>query len=404
MNAIGAGGCTPLHRATMIADKELVHVLMDWNADVTVQDTDGMTALQRAVRNGHQHIQQLLQHHQAPMLEDDAGDRDALHQALEIQAPDTEPVTPRDEVSGAKEDMYRHLRERFGPNDARLRSEILRAALEGDLGAFMVLLDIIGDIDLNEGLNITYDEKQTLLEVASQRGHNAVVEALLAAGASVDESVGLQTPLFLATENGHETVVKTLLAAGADVEAANRGTTPLQVASRRGADGIVKRLLDAGANADGWSTGVTPLVYAAENGHNTIVEQLLVAGADIEANRGTGTALERASYEGWNDIVKMLLVAGANIQGKYGMTPLQRASQQGHSDIVSTLVLAGADVEEARVGKTALRIALDRGHKEIAATLRWAGARSGAARVAYVALRRLGIKDEGKMPGIADRI
>lgn len=393
---IGAGGGTPLYQATLIEDYELMQVLLDWNADVTVQDTNGVVVVQSAARDGHEHIQNLCQHHHDPMPEDKEGDRTALQQDSEIQAPYTGLVRPRDEGPRSQAEWRRMRREELGGLSRDMqKTEMLHAALVGNLDTLLVLMDITVDFDLSEGLHVNYHPRQTLLEAASRNGHNSVVEALLAAGAAVDASVSLPTPLFLASANGHEKVVRTLLAAGAHVEAQNRGTTPLQLASKRGDNVIVNILLDVGANVEGSRIGETPLISAAENGYNTIVERLLTAGADIEADRGRGTALVRASFEGWNEVVKTLLAAGANIQGTSGMTALQSASQQGHGDIVTTLVVAGADVEEAREGKTALRIALDRGHKDIAATLRLAGARSGTARAAYVARRQLGIKDKG---------
>ena len=56
------------------------------------------------------------------------------------------------------------------------------------------------------------------LYIASQRGHNEVVRALLSAGAKVNQqSKGGASPLYIASHEGHGKVVHTLLSAGAIV-------------------------------------------------------------------------------------------------------------------------------------------------------------------------------------------
>ncbi|PNH10013.1 Receptor-interacting serine/threonine-protein kinase 4 [Tetrabaena socialis] len=60
----------------------------------------------------------------------------------------------------------------------------------------------------------------TALYTASQQGHTAVVEALLAAGAIKEaEDASGTTALVIASLNGHTAVVQALLAAEADTEA-----------------------------------------------------------------------------------------------------------------------------------------------------------------------------------------
>ena len=93
------------------------------------------------------------------------------------------------------------------------------------------------------------------LHWAARNGHEAMVKALIAAGADVNK-VGNQyggTPLHCAAAYGHEAVVKVLIAAGADVNKAHKyGGTPLSH---------------------------TPLWHALVNGHEAVVKMLIAAGA-----------------------------------------------------------------------------------------------------------------------------
>ena len=69
--------------------------------------------------------------------------------------------------------------------------------------------------------------------MAAWNGHEAVVKALIEAGADVNKARDDGwTPLYTAASNGHEAVVKALIEAGADVNKAdNDGKTPLYMAA-----------------------------------------------------------------------------------------------------------------------------------------------------------------------------
>ena len=94
----------------------------------------------------------------------------------------------------------------------------------------------------------------TALIAAAHLGHDGVVRQLIAAGAPLDHVNNLHwTALIEAVVLGdgkarHQAVVDALLAAGANTQLADRdGRTPLQLAKSRGYTGIVERLERAGA-------------------------------------------------------------------------------------------------------------------------------------------------------------
>jgi len=109
------------------------------------------------------------------------------------------------------------------------------------------------------------------LRVAARYGHEAVVEVLLDAGASVDakDDVLGGTPLHFAAEHGHHAVVERLLAAGATVDLVDtEGRTPLHWAAEKGHDATLERLLAAGASVDAVDNGgMTPFQLADRKGH-----------------------------------------------------------------------------------------------------------------------------------------
>ena len=100
-----------------------------------------------------------------------------------------------------------------------------------------------------------------------------------------------------AARKGDDAVVRALLDAGADKDLANNdGATPLFIAAHDGHDAIVRTLLGAGADKDRASNdGYTPLMAAAAFGHVEVARVLLAAGANKTKKDASGkTALKRA--------------------------------------------------------------------------------------------------------------
>ena len=163
----------------------------------------------------------------------------------------------------------------------------------------------------------------TMLHEAVVHEHTKAVQALVAAGASLEAKMaGLNeagvmitlTPLQMAVGTGNVEVLRALIAAGAstDVTSYNR-LTLLHLAARTGEASSIEVLLESGAShmsLDG--DGNTPLHLAAMNGKVEAIGVLVAAGAPLDAfNHAWESPLYVAVSEGHMEAVRALRAASA---------------------------------------------------------------------------------------------
>ena len=159
--------------------------------------------------------------------------------------------------------------------------QLIDAARNGDVAAAQTLLAGGADANTAQG------DGMTALHWAAERGHAAVADLLLSAGATVDAKtrIGSYTPLHLASRGGHGSIATALLDAGADPHATTTGSgvTPLHLAAGAmdGAE-VVTELLRRGADVDApeASSGQTPLMFAGAYNRTEAVVALLEYDAD----------------------------------------------------------------------------------------------------------------------------
>ena len=185
------------------------------------------------------------------------------------------------------------------------------------------------------------------LHVAVEAGDVARVQALVAAGADIEERKGNgrhhPTPLLRAAEKGLLAVARYLVEHGADKEATcYYGKTSLIIAAENGHIEVVRMLIEHGANKDAdddysW----TPLMCASINGHVAVVEYLLEQGCDMDhVDRFNGrTALHWAAFQGHFEVAQLLLRFGAklDLRTNQGKTAADIATHCGHHDIANAI-------------------------------------------------------------------
>jgi len=231
----------PLLTAAAKNEKPIVELLLDNGAKITATDSNGQTALHRAVRTGAREAVDLL-----------------LARGADVNAKDKSGETPL------------HI--------ASLQSSSAMAEALLAKGADVNVQDLKGD---------------TPLQIATANNRVEVARVLLANKANPDikNSQG-SAALHAAAGNGETEIVRLLVASKANLEvrADALGWTPLHYAVANGNRETAEVLLNAGADVNARiPNGETPLHLAAARNNKQLVELLLAAHADVNAQDNAGT-------------------------------------------------------------------------------------------------------------------
>ena len=320
INKVVQGGYSPANTVAELGNLEIVTMLSDNGADMTIASDEGFTPLHNASWRGHLPIVKLL-------LERDLS---------LISLTNKSGCTP-----------------------------IYSAAQGGQPDTLTFLLSIWPEM-----INITCG-KWTPLNAAAMSGYQECVEILLAHGAEVNiPQEDSQTPLYSAASSGQVEIVRALLKHGADATIAlKNGSDALMTASLKGGFEIAKVLVsEAGLDVSAVANdGAGALHIAALSGHLDIVQYLIEQGANVTASSNTGTTVLHNGIRCGNiELVKVLLENGADsclssVEDS-GNTPLHVASILGDLRIIELLIDRGADMTTRNnIGMTCLNLAATEG-------------------------------------------
>ena len=138
-----------------------------------------------------------------------------------------------------------------------------------------------------------YANLQLLALDFAREGNTQELKKMLDYGMSVDLCTHKSdTLIMLASYRGHLETVNMLIVKGADVNKMNaRGQTPLDGVCFKGNLEMVKLLVKNGANIQG-----NPIIFATIFGNRDIVEYLKNQGVDKKSHKLLGIRVERISH------------------------------------------------------------------------------------------------------------
>ena len=237
-NATQANGSTPLYMATTAGNSGIVAAILEYSHDAAAivgLRTAGSTCLLVACERGYAEIVERLL----------AAGADATAAA---QGPDGNGATP----------LHVACQHGHAPIVTKLLLALAQHTREADTRE---------DDDAADGLraraiDAVCSNGATPLYVACRHGHTPIVEALLAAGATVNACTASgASPLLAAVCEGNATIVALLCAHGADPDSENKdGQTPLIAACRAG----------------GWQIAMTEMVGVGSPGEHAERPQLAI--------------------------------------------------------------------------------------------------------------------------------
>lgn len=293
VNKRDAEGNTPLHYACLKGYRDIVNLLLDNDADVSIANNLSETPLHAASRSGNKEIIGRLVEYGAELDATDSEGQTPLIRLLDNRRTDAALFLIEQGADPEIADNTGHKAIDYATAHG-LREVVVRLSVEGTTDA----------------------QGNTPLHQAVFNGQAEIVRTLLATSPGLTDSFndGGETPLIIACLKGNLTVVKMLIEAGADTNKVMlNGNGPLHFAAWSGNKFIGNELLTANAKTDLQNeNGETPLILAAREGNNEFVTLLVSHGANVNlADNLQHTALYYASERGFNEITEILLTAGA---------------------------------------------------------------------------------------------
>ncbi|XP_020899126.1 transient receptor potential cation channel subfamily A member 1 isoform X2 [Exaiptasia diaphana] len=278
LHAEDGDGMTPVLRASLEGNRDVIEYLLDQGAHVNAPPNTGFPSpLMCAVKRDQHKTMKFLLSKGAQVDQIDTQWRNCLHIAAACSDPKTLRILLEKDT--------KHL---VGKRDAYGKTPLHYAALRcSHVGKIIQLLTDAG------GLVISCDNDERIpLHYAARAGIVVSTRSLLEVS---PESLNCadtlsQTPLHVAAANGQAEVCRLLLENKAEVDYRDDlRLTPLFHAVIHGCPRTIRVLVDYGADIDAVEKSrKTPLIVAAFEGKIDAFKTLLECGADISIVCGTG--------------------------------------------------------------------------------------------------------------------
>ena len=303
VNKRDAEGNTPLYYACLKGFRDIVTILLDNDADVSIANNSSDIPLHATASSGHKEIIGKLIQYGANLDATDKEGRTPLICLLDNKRTDAALIKKAQVADTEKKDNTRHkeinsttglkaldyaadrgLREVVTclsvkeTTDGHGNTPLHQAVFNGQSETVRMLLPTSGNM-----LNAPNDAGETPLIIACMKGNLIIADLLIDAGAEVNKALlNGNTPLHFAVWSENKFIGRKLIATNAQVDAQNEnGETPLILAAREGNNEFAALLVEHGANVNlADILQRTALYYAGERGYNEIVEMLLTAGAE----------------------------------------------------------------------------------------------------------------------------
>lgn len=259
---------------------------------------------------------------------------------------------------------------------------------------------------LRRNFGMRFDDGNTPLHIAAQKGQKGIAEFLIAKNVMIDaKNIANATPLHEAVRNGNEEIALMLLNAkanpnacdangntalhlvmpeakrsvlfgqllkyGADVNAQdNYGETATHIAARIGMSAdIIQTLVDAGADPNERNKkGQTPLMLAVERNQLEQAKVFIKLGANIHDQDNDGISSFMRALDLGADATKLMVnKKNIGVRDSFGRTPLHIAVlKNAPLDCISYLLGEGSEINTRdKDGNSPLHVAVEQNNKEV---------------------------------------
>ena len=236
---------------------------------------------------------------------------------------------------------------------------------------------------MENGAEVTIEtetQKESAFHYVSHSGNTELLQEIIAhtGMGRIQLSVNKQNslgwaPLLCSASRGHDTVVEVLLANNARVDVFdNEGRSALHLAAEYGSMGVCKSLLAKNAFVNSKNKhGLTALHYAASKGNTDLVGYLVNSyGASIESlTIKKQTPMHLAAANGKEDTVQCLvdMEAMVDFNDELDQKPIHMAAQNDHTNVVKMFLHLRPSLVSActKDGNTLAHLAAKKGSSEV---------------------------------------